>query len=71
MKDIRAVRYNEKVKRVSALLSGGALALLLTAFNRWGDGKGMLTTVAWILTGVLFMVMAVQVNDLLEPEDTE
>jgi hypothetical protein len=71
MKDIRAVRFNEKVRRVSALLNGGALVQLLTAFNRWGDGKGTLSTCAWILTAVLFMFMAVQINNLLVMEDTE
>ncbi|QUT04910.1 hypothetical protein KFK14_18065 [Sphingobium phenoxybenzoativorans] len=71
MKDIRAVRFNEKVRRVSALLNGGALVQLLTAFNRWGEGKGAIATSAWILAAVAFMFMAVQINNLLVLEDSE
>jgi hypothetical protein len=71
MKDIRAARFNEKVRRVSALLGAGGLAQLLTAFTRLGDGKGALTVGAWLLAGIMFMFMAVLVNDLLELEDIE
>ncbi|CAN5253967.1 hypothetical protein BH10PSE12_BH10PSE12_05090 [soil metagenome] len=71
MKDIRAVRFNEKVRRVSAMLSGGGLAQLLTAFTRWGDGKGAVSTGAWMVAGILFMFMAGQINDLIDTEDSE
>ena len=71
MKDIRAVRFNEKVRRVSALLGAGSIAQLLTAFTRFNGEKGAVAAAVWVVTGVLFMFMAVKINDLMVLEDAE
>lgn len=69
MKDMRAVRFNEKVKRLSTLFSAAGLAFILTAITRWLDRGADFSTLAWNLTGAAFIFVSVQMNDLLESED--
>jgi hypothetical protein len=69
MKDMGAVRYNEKVKRLSTLLGGAGLAFILTAITRWLDQDADTTTAAWIILGAVFIWAAVRLNDLLQPEE--
>lgn len=71
MKDMRAVRFNEKVKRLSTLVGGSGLTLILTALIRWADKSADISTAAWILTGAALIFMSVQMNELLESEDVE
>ena len=69
MKNIEAVRFNEKVKRWSTLIGAGGLGLILTALNRWLDrGLGPIT-LGWILAEVFFILLGVQLNELLQSED--
>ncbi|NNM77024.1 hypothetical protein HJG53_08930 [Sphingomonas sp. ID1715] len=69
MKDMDAVRYNEKVKRLSTLLGAGGLALIVTASTRWLDHDANLTTALWIIAGLFFIWGSVQMNELLQLED--
>jgi hypothetical protein len=69
MKDMGAVRYNEKVKRVSTLLGGAGLAFIITAFTRSLDRHADIYTLIWIFVGLGFILVAVQMNDLLQQED--
>jgi hypothetical protein len=71
MKDMDAVRYNEKVKRLSTLLGAGGLALVLTALTRLLDRDLDMTTGAWILAGVFLIWASVQLNEVLQPEDNQ
>lgn len=71
MKDMRSVRFNEKVKRVSTLTGGGGLTLILTAMIRWADAGVSFSSAAWILTGILLILVSVHMNELIESEDFE
>lgn len=71
MKDMRAVRFNEKVKRVSTVLGGVGIALIVTALARSTDHAPDLSTGLWILIGAMLMFASVQINDLLDSEDAE
>ncbi len=71
MKDMRAVRFNEKVKRLSTLIGGGGLTLVLTAMIRWADGGADISTPAWILTAVMLIFVSVHMNELIESEEIE
>jgi len=69
MKDMDAVRYNEKVKRLSTLVGAAGLAFILTAITRWLDRDADTTTAAWIIVGGMFIWAAIKTNDLLQSED--
>ncbi|SCW57084.1 hypothetical protein SAMN02927924_01439 [Sphingobium faniae] len=71
MKDMRTVRWNEKIKRGSTILGAGGIALLVATLLRWNDDTFTLAIAAWILTAVMLMLMSVQINDLLDSEDAE
>jgi hypothetical protein len=71
MKDMDAVRFNEKVKRLSTLSGAGGLALILTASTRWLDRSADLITLAWISAGVVLIMVGVQMNELLQSEDLQ
>ena len=71
MKDMLAVRFNEKVKRLSTVLGGGGIALIVTAWARYSDHAADLSTVTWIFTGIVIIFASVQINDLLESEEAE
>lgn len=71
MKDMRSVRFNEKVKRISTLTGGGGLTLILTAMIRWSDSGATFSTAAWILTGIMLILMSVHMNELIESEEIE
>lgn len=66
---MRAVRFNEKVKRISTLFGGAGVAFILTALNEWFRRTADLTTAGWITGGIMFILVSVQMNDLLESED--
>lgn len=55
MKDMDAVRYNEKVKRISTLVGGGGLGLILTALTRWLDQGADLYTAGWTIAGFILI----------------
>lgn len=68
-KDMRAVRYNEKLKRLSTVLGAGGMALLIAALLRSND-DGLTGTVAgWFFLATIVMLVSVHMNELLAPED--
>lgn len=69
MKDMRAVRANEKVKRVSTLLGNGGLALLIAAVSHVFTVGLDLSAAAWILLGGGIIWTSAQFNELLVSED--
>jgi hypothetical protein len=70
MKDMRAVRFNEKIKRVSTVGSNGALALLITTLSRWYlVGRPDLVVALWIFLTIALMFASVLINDLIASED--
>jgi len=71
MKDMRAVRFNEKVKRVSTVLGGAGIALIVAALVRSSDHVPDLSVGLWILIGVMLIFVSVQINDLLDSEEAE
>ncbi|GLT02736.1 hypothetical protein GCM10007897_41580 [Sphingobium jiangsuense] len=71
MKDMRSVRFNEKVKRFSTVLGAGGIALLIATLLRWSDRDFDLAIGAWILMSVVLIYVSVQMNDLLESEEAE
>lgn len=68
MKDMQWVRANEKVKRVSTLVGNG-LALFIAAVARWSRDGFDATVGLWLLLAGGIMLLSVQFNELLEPED--
>jgi len=69
MKDMRAVRFNEKVKRISMIIGNGGLALLIAAISRWYLQGLDLFAIIWIFISSGLIWVSLQVNDVLEPED--
>ncbi len=69
MKDMRAVRFNEKVRRATTLAGNGGLALLAAGLSRWFVTRLDLYAALWIFTAIALMFLAVQFNELLEPEE--
>lgn len=69
MKDMRAVRFNEKLKRVTTLMGNGGLALLIAGLSRWYVVDLDLSAAVWILLALGLIWVAVQANELLESED--
>jgi len=69
MKDMRAVRFNEKVKRISMIVGNGGLALLIAGISRWYLQGLDLFSVIWIFIASGLIWVSLQVNDVLEPED--
>jgi hypothetical protein len=69
MKEMRAVRANEKLKRASTLVGNGGLALLVAGLSRW-YGSGLDAYAAtWIFIAATLILGSVQMNDLLDSED--
>jgi hypothetical protein len=69
MKDMRAIRANEKLKRASTLVGNGGLALLIAGLSRWYS-TGLDTYAAtWILISAGLIWGSVQMNELLDSED--
>lgn len=71
MKDMRAVRANEKIKRISTVAGAGGIAVIVTALVRSVDGAADLSTALWIFSGSIVIFVSVQINELLESEDVE
>jgi hypothetical protein len=71
MKDMGAVRFNEKVKRLSTLVGGGGLAFILTALTRSIEARVDLLGGLWIFAGIGLIFASVQMNDLLDSEEQE
>lgn len=71
MKDMRAVRFNEKVKRLSTIVGGFGVAFAVTSFTRWADAGLEPATWAWLLTSIALIFMSIQMNEMLESEDAE
>lgn len=70
MKDMRAVRFNEKIKRASTVGSNGALALLIAAISRlYLAGQAEFLAMLWLFLAIALMFASVQINDLIVPED--
>jgi hypothetical protein len=69
MKNMEAVRFNEKVKRWSTLVGAGGLGLILTALSRWLERGLEPITLGWISSGVFLILLGVQLNELLQSED--
>ena len=69
MKDMRPVRANEKLKRASTIIGNGGLALLIAGLSRWYGTSLDLTAAVWIIMAAIAMWTAVQMNELLQPED--
>jgi len=69
VKDMRAVRFNEKIKRVSTLTGAGGLALLIAGFSHWYSQGLDLSAAAWILLSIGTIWVSLQFNELLAPED--
>ena len=66
---MRTVRANEKVKRLSTLIGNGGLALLITGFSHLSHSGLNLTSLAWIFLACGIMLVSLQFNELLGPED--
>lgn len=71
MKDMRAVRFNEKVKRLSTLLGGAGVALAVAAATRLLDRDVDLSTFSWIVSSIVLILASVLMNELLESEDEQ
>lgn len=69
MKDMRAVRFNEKIKRLSILVGNGGLALLIAGATRWYALGLDLSAGVWILLAAAIIWVAMQLNELLDSED--
>jgi hypothetical protein len=69
VKDMRAVRGNEKIKRMSTLFGNGGLALLIAGFSRSYGVRLDLSAVAWIFITLSLIWLSWQLNELLESED--
>jgi hypothetical protein len=69
MKDMRAIRANEKLKRASTLVGNGGLALLIAALSRWYSAGLDTYVVTWILISAGLIWGSVQMNELLDSED--
>lgn len=69
MKDMRAVRSNEKIKRLSTLFGNGGLALTIAGVSRWYVVGLDLSAAVWILISAGIIWVSVQMNDLLDSED--
>lgn len=69
MKDMRAVRFNEKVKRASTIIGNGGLALLVAGISRWYLQGLDLFAGIWILMASMLIWSSLQINDVLESEE--
>jgi len=69
MKDMRAVRFNEKVKRVSTVIGNGGLALLIAGISRLYLVGADLAGAVWIVIAFGLIWVSFQVNEVLEPEE--
>jgi len=69
MKDMRAVRFNEKVKRASTLFGNGGVALLIAGLSRWYGASFDLITALWLLLALMLIYVSVQLNAVLLMED--
>jgi hypothetical protein len=69
MKDMRAMRANEKLKRASTLVGNGGLALLIASLSRWYSAGLATYVVTWILISAGLIWGSVQMNELLDSED--
>lgn len=70
-KDMRAVRFNEKLKRLSTLIGGAGVALAIGAATRLVDRAADFSTVSWIFSSALLILLSVQMNEMLESEDAD
>lgn len=71
MKDMDAVRFNEKVKRASTLAGGAGGALAIAAAARFSDRDFDLTCGVWIFFSIPLILVSVLMNEILRPEDAE
>ncbi|MBP6031548.1 MAG: hypothetical protein KA533_08980 [Sphingobium sp.] len=69
MKDMRAVRFNEKVKRASTIIGNGGLALLVAGISRWYLQGLDLFAGIWILMASVLIWSSLQINNVLESEE--
>lgn len=69
MKDLRVVRFNEKIKRVSTVLGTVGAALFVAGFTRWYLSGLDLTAPSWIFISIIVIWVAAQVNELIDSED--
>ncbi len=69
MKDMRSVRANEKIRRVSTLFGNGGLALLIAGLSRLYSLGLDLSGLAWILIAAALIWVSWQFNELLVSED--
>ena len=71
MKDMRAVRFNEKLKRLSTLVGAGGLALVLTVLTRFLDRPLDITSATWTIAGIALIWVSIELNELIQPEDEQ
>lgn len=69
MKDMRAVRFNEKVKRASTIIGNGGLGLTVAGISRWYLETLDATAALWIFIAFLLILISLQVHEILEPEE--
>lgn len=69
MKDMRAVRFNEKVKRASTIIGNGGVALLVTGISRWYLQDFDLFGGIWIFMAFGFIWVSLQINEVLAAEE--
>jgi hypothetical protein len=69
MKDMRAVRANEKLKRASTVLGTIGAALFVAGFTRWYISGLDLTAPTWIFIAAIVIWVSLQINELLDSED--
>lgn len=72
MKDMRAVRFNEKVKRLSTVVGNGGLALVAASVARgWSEGLDFgAASALWFLLGLGAIWVSWHINALIEPEES-
>jgi len=66
---MRAVRFNEKVKRASTIIGNGGLALLVAGVSRWYLQYLDMSAAIWILIAFVLIWVSLQVHEILEPEE--
>jgi hypothetical protein len=69
VKDMRSVRFNEKVKRASTIIGNGGFALLIAGISRWTIQGLDLFALIWIFIAAVLIWASLQINEVLEPEE--
>lgn len=69
MKDMRAVRFNEKIKRLSTVVGNGGLALAAAGIARWFATGLDLSAAVWILLAGGIIWVSLQLNELIDSEE--